>query len=335
MRIDQIIPAIRYGNEINNTVSILKKIIKSLGCGSDIFTETMQIEEKENIIYHMFMGSQAAKTIADLKAKKKVLFYHGTMPQEYFHNHLLNLQSCHEELQTLKDKFTWAFTTTKHHQQELHKAGVNRTLVLPPPVNLKKYDQDPDLQLIKTHEDDFTNILFVGQITPNKRLEDTISIFNYYHKKFNPKSRLFLIGSFSAHPGYCQKLLALIKDLVIKNVFLTGRVSFKQLLAYYRLSKIFLCMSENEGVYTPLIEAMYLKVPIIAFDRATVQEVLGGAGYLINDNDVRETARLLNRIVNDQSARKEIISRQSKRVTSFMPEKVFPLYRKAIIKAFD
>lgn len=348
MRIDQIIPALRYGNDISDAALVLQKIIKDLGCESDIFTEARQQEawvkdlsslgnERENIIYHMYMGSRAAKTLADLKSKRNVLFYHGMMPPEYFEKH--PEQTCllggREELKTLKNQFAVAFTTTKHLEQELRKAGYEQTMVLPLPVDLKKYDQEPDLQLMKAYEDDYTNLLFVGQLTPNKKLEDTISIFNYYHKKLNPKSRLFLVGSFSSHAWYCQKLLALIKELEIKNVFLTGRASFEKLLAYYRLSQVFICMSEYEGFSTQLIEAMYLKVPIIAFDRAAVPELMGGAGYLIKDKDVRETARLLDRLVNDRAQREEIISRQSERVTAFLPEKVFPLYREAIMGAFD
>lgn len=336
MRIDQITPTMRYGNDVSDAALVLQKIMKDLGCESDIFTEAMQIEERENIIYHMFMGSRAAKTLADIKSKRKVLFYHGMMPPEYFENHpeQIYLLGGREELKTLKDQFAFAFTTTKYLQEELHKVGYEQTMVLPLPIDLEKYDQEPDLQLMKAYEDDYTNLLFVGQITPNKKLEDTISVFNYYHKKLNPKSRLFLVGSFSSHSGYCQKLLTLIKELELKNVFLTGRASFRQLLSYYRLSQVFLCLSEYEGFSTPLIEAMYLKVPIIAFARAAVPEILGGSGYLINDKDVRETARLLDRIVNDQAKREEIISRQSERVTAFLPEKVFPLYRKAITEAF-
>ena len=337
MQIDQITPATWYDNDISNVILVLQKIMKDLGCESDIFTEAMQAEERENIIYHMFMGSRAAKTLALLESKRKVLFYHGIMPPEYFENHPLqiSLLGGREEIKTLKNSFAFAFTTTKYLEEELHQMGYEQTMVLPLPLDLKEYDQEPDLQLMKAYEDDYTNLLFVGQITPNKKLEDTISVFNYYHKKLNPKSRLFLVGSFSSHAGYCQKLLALIKELQVKNVFLTGRVSIKKLLAYYRLSRVFLSMSEYEGFSTPLIEAMYLKVPIIAFDRAAVPEILGGAGCLINDKDVRETARLLDWIVNDRAKREEIINRQSERVTDFLPEKVFPLYNKAIMEAFS
>lgn len=331
MRIDQIIPDLRYGNEISNAVVTLQKIIRDLGCGSDTYTETMQLEEKENIIYHMFIRSLTSKTLSGLKSQKKVLFYHGVVPPEL----KFDAQDWLEELRKVKDQFVSAFTTTKHLEQKLREAGYLQTIVLPPPVDLKEYDQEPDLKLLKTYEDEYTNVLFVGQIIPANKLENIISVFNYYHKKLNPKSRLFLVGSFSAHPQYCQKLLALIKELVIENVFLTGRVSFKQLLAYYRLSKVFLCMSEYEGFLIPLIEAMYLKVPVIISDPVAMQEVLGGSGCLIIDQEIRETARLLNSIVNDQAKREEIISLQTERLTGFLPENVFPLYRKAIVEAFN
>jgi len=349
MRVDQITPAIRDGEDISKAVLVLQKIIGDLGCETEIFTETRPKEprakvlelsslgnERENIIYHMYMGSQISKTLVDLKAKRKVLFYHGIIPPEYFENHpaRIHLLNGYEELKTLRDQFAVAITTTKFHERELQKAGYGQTMVLPLLVDLNEYDQEPDSHLMNEYDDNFTNILFVGRITPNKKLEDTILVFNYYHKKLNPKSRLFLVGSFSDHASYCQKLLTLIKELEIKNVFLTGRVSFKKLLAYYRLSKVFLCMSEYKGFSTPLIEAMYLKVPVIAFARSAVPEVLGGAGYLIDDKNVRETAKLLDRIVIDQAEREEIISRQWERVTAFSPERVFPLYRKAIMEAF-
>lgn len=336
MRVDQIIPARRYWNDISPIVSAAQQIINHLGFDSDILTEAMPAEERENIIYHMYVGSRPAETLAGFKAKRTVLFYHGIIPSEFFENHeaQTGLQKGAEQLKTLKNHFELAITTTRYLAEELHGAGFQQTVVLPPPPDTGKNQREPDRQLLRTYDDDYTNILFVGEITPNKKIEDTISIFNYYHKKYNPRSRLFLVGGFSAHPGYCQQLLDLIKELDIKNVCMTGRVSPAQLLAYYRLSRVFMCMSEYEGFSVPLVEAMHMKIPIIAFDRAAVPEILGGAGYLINEKDVRETARLLDRIVNDQTLREDIISGQTKRAAGFLPERVFPLYRQAIMQVF-
>lgn len=336
MQIDQIIPEMRYGYDISDIVLTMQKLLKDIGFKSDILTEAVQGGKRENIFYHMFTGSKASKTLAGLKANRKFLFYHGIAPPEYFKNHEVqaDLIRGRKDLKTMQNQFTFAFTTTSYLEKELHDAGYKRTAVLPLPLDLNEYDRQPHKRLLNKYQDDYTNILFTGQITPDKKLENTISIFNYYHKKYNPKSRLFLVGSFAAHPGYCQKLLALIKELDIKNVFLTGRVSFRQLLAYYRLSQVFLNMSEYEGFSIPLVESMYLKVPIIALNRAAVPEVLGGAGCLINDVDFRETARQLNRIVNDRAMREVIIRRQSERVTDFLPAKVLPSFRIVFREAY-
>lgn len=336
MLIDQIIPAMRYGYEIGGIVMALQRIIKDLGFKSDIFTETVRAGNKQNIIYHMYLGSRATKALNDLALTTKFLFYHGIIPPGYFQNQQVqaDLIRGHKELKSLKNRFSFALTTTNYLEKDLLEAGYTRTAVLPLPLYLEEYHQEPDIQLLDKYADDYTNILFVGQITPNKKLENTISAFNYYHKKYNPKSRLFLVGSFAAHPGYCQQLLYLIRELDINNVFLTGRVSFRQLLSYYRLSQVFLHMSEYEGFSIPLIEAMYFNVPIIALNRAAVPEVLGGAGCLVNDYDMRETAGLLDRIVNERATREEIISRQSERVTAFLPEKVLPMYRIVINEVY-
>lgn len=336
MEVDQIVPPRRYWNEISRQVLVLQQIINHLGFDSDILTETMPAQNRQNIIYHLYIGSRPAETLTDIKAKRTVLFYHGITPPEYFSNHEVQayLQRGIDQLGRLKNRFKLAIATNHFLAEELHRAGYGEVLVLPPPLDLRQYHQDPDRQLLKAYEDDYTNFLFVGEIIPGKKLEDTISVFNYYHKKLNPRSRLFLVGGFAAHPGYCQKLLALVNELDIKNVFMTGRVSLSELLAYYRLAKVFICLSEYEGFSTSLIEAMHLGVPVIAFDRAAVSETLGGAGYLINDRDVRETARLLDRTVNDQAMREEIISGQTNRAAAFLPDQVFPLYRRAIMQIY-
>lgn len=336
MRINQIIPSFRYWHDISDIVLALQKTIQDIGFESDIHTEEeSRYAKKANTIYHMSLGSQPAKALSHLKLRNKFLFYHGLAPPEFFAGHeaQAGLMEGPKILKELKNHFTFAYTITNYLESQLQTAGYQRTAVLPAPLDLRNYSRRPAVKILRKYEDDYTNIISAGQITPNKKLEDTISIFNYYHKKINPRSRLFLVGGFSACPGYCQKLLALIRELDIDNVIFTGRVPFRHLLAYYRLSRVFLMMSEYEGFSLPLIEAMYMEVPVIALNRAAVPEILGGAGCLIDDNDIQATARLLDRVVNDRGKRDEIISRQLKRVTGFMPEKVFPAYRIAIEEA--
>jgi glycosyltransferase involved in cell wall biosynthesis len=89
-------------------------------------------------------------------------------------------------------------------------------------------------------------------------------------------------------------------------------------------------MSEYEGTCTSLIEAMYLKVPVIAYHFGVAAEVLGEAGRLIRDKDIRETARLVDRLATGGQARERVLERQSARVAGFHPDQVFPKYQEVL-----
>lgn len=170
MRIDQLTPSKRYSDGISHIVVLLQKIIKDIGFNTSVLADTTQLEEREHIIYHMLLGSHPTKTLDEIKAKNIVLFYHGITPPEYYTNRPEQHQSLarQKELAALKKHFTYAFTTTKHLEKELHRAGYERTMVLPLPVDPKDYDQEPDARLMQKNTDDHTNLLFVGQITPDK-----------------------------------------------------------------------------------------------------------------------------------------------------------------------
>ena len=53
------------------------------------------------------------------------------------------------------------------------------------------------------------NLLFVGRMIPNKRIEDVIRWFHAYKRWFNPRSRLLLVGS---HGGF-ERYIAMLHQL--------------------------------------------------------------------------------------------------------------------------
>ena len=59
-------------------------------------------------------------------------------------------------------------------------------------------------------DDEWTNIVFVGRVIANKKIEDLIRFFHAYHTIFNPRSRLLLVG---AHSGF-ERYLASLHQLV-------------------------------------------------------------------------------------------------------------------------
>ena len=83
-----------------------------------------------------------------------------------------------------------------------------------------------------------------------------IETFYYYKKYINPKSRLILAGSYADVGKYHEKLELFARKLELTDVIFTGQIRFDEILAYYRLADVFLCMSEHEGFCVPLVEAM-------------------------------------------------------------------------------
>jgi glycosyltransferase involved in cell wall biosynthesis len=176
--------------------------------------------------------------------------------------------------------------------------------------------------------------MFLGRIAPNKKQEDVIKTFYYYKKYMDPKARLFLVGSYEGMEIYYNALKLLVEQLDLEDVYFTGKVPFDQILAYYRVSDAFLCMSEHEGFCVPLIESMVFKVPIIAYNSSAIPYTLGDAGILINQKDYIAAAELLNKVIYDEQLRNRLIENGSRRLEHFSYERTaeeFRSYMKEIL----
>jgi glycosyltransferase involved in cell wall biosynthesis len=80
-------------------------------------------------------------------------------------------------------------------------------------------------------------------------------------------------------------------------------------------------MSEHEGFCIPLLEAMYFDVPVIAFAAAGVPGTLDGAGVLFHKKDYPMVAEMVRALVEDQSLRDAVLTKQRKRLKDFEPSR--------------
>ena len=194
--------------------------------------------------------------------------------------------------------------------------------VVPILIPFEDYDKQPDAELVKQLQTGGKNIIFTGRIVPNKRQEDIIAAFYYYQKYYDDTARLHLVGNYVGFENYYQKLQDYVKRLGVRNVNFSGHVSFAQILAYYKASHLFLCMSDHEGFCVPLVEAMKFGIPIVAKDTTAIPETLGNAGILINDNSPQMLAGLINRILNDDGLKNQLICCGKERLQYFEHDKI-------------
>ena len=81
------------------------------------------------------------------------------------------------------------------------------------------------------------------------------------------------------------------------------------------------CQSEHEGFCVPLVEAMYFKIPIVAYDSTAVGETLGGSGICLEKKDPVETAGMMDYILTHEETRKKLILDQELRRKDFSYER--------------
>ena len=159
-------------------------------------------------------------------------------------------------------------------------------------------------------DDDWVNVLFVGRMIPNKRIEDLVRAFHAYKRWFNPRSRLLLVGS---HGGF-ERYLAMLHDFVARigaaDVHVLGHVTNEELTAYYEIADVFLCASEHEGFCVPLMEAFHMGVPVVAYAATAVPATMDGGGILYHRKDPMEIAALLAAVADDEGLREQVIASQ-------------------------
>jgi len=321
LNINQLLPNLSYGDAVSNSALGISRALSKIGIKNAIYAQHIhprmrryakpatKCPRNQPVIYHMSIGSDLAHSIPEFE-NTKIMIYHNITPPHFFtgYNPLIE-QLClygREQLASIKDYFDYAFADSEFNQHELIQLGYSNTAIVPLIFNFDEYRKTPSSDIIEKYkaDDGYVNLLFVGRIVPNKRQEDIIKVFYYYKKFINPKSRLFLVGSHNGMERYMHDLKALIESLHLTDVIFTGHVPFDQILAYYRIADLFICMSEHEGFCVPLVEAMFFDLPIIAYNSSAIASTLGSAGFLISEKkDYKAIAELIQIILDDQTIR--------------------------------
>lgn len=327
----------RLGDAIGNDMVEIRTILRDSGYSSEIFSRDIDpkmegvrdyrdykmFSSSENILllhYSIGLGPELLNFIKSLP-DKKILIYHNITPPQFFQGIDSTMEYYTmmglEELKQLRGIVEIALGDSEYNRKELEKLGFRESYILPIFVDLEKYNVLADKKIIDKYGDDQVNILFVGRIAPNKKIEDVIKSFYCYKKYINGQSRLLLVGDYSIESSYYQDLKSLIERLGIKDVNFAGHVSFEELVAYYRSADIFITMSEHEGFCVPLIESMYFDIPIVAYNSTAVPLTLGGSGILINEKNYPEIAEVLNLLIENQELRQKVIKKQRERLKDF------------------
>jgi glycosyltransferase involved in cell wall biosynthesis len=329
IRIHQVLATLGYGDAIGHEVLGIQRVLRAAGYESEIFVETadhrlepqtrdyrelVDFSHPDNLLLHHFsLGSKASRTAYALP-DRMALIYHNITPPEYFvgvHRTLARQTfRGRRELQAYADRCDLAMGDSEFNRQDLEALGFPRTAVLPVVPDFSHLDREPNWLVARDFDDGWTNIVFVGRVIANKKIEDLICWFHAYHTIFDPRSRLLLVGAQTGFERYVASLHQLVGRLDATHVHFVGHVSDEELVAFYDTADLFLCASEHEGFCVPIVEAFYTQVPVLAYAATAVPSTMDGAGVLFGNRDPLHVAMLMDEIISNAALRDRIVDGQ-------------------------
>jgi glycosyltransferase involved in cell wall biosynthesis len=342
MIINQWVPAAHRGDAIGDSARRVRELLRARGHQSELYALTIDEDLRGDVlpysdggarrgdvtIFHFALPSPLTDAFATLPGRK-VLQYHNITPASFFAAYdpqLFRLAALgRQELQSLAGRVDLALGDSEFNRQELEELGFSPTGVLPIAVNTSRITDAPRRPALeKILGDGLINILFVGRIVPNKRIDDHIRLAEMYKRYVDYYYRFIFVGRYDAVPSYFAQVQALITEfeMLPDRFWFTGPVPDEDLGAFYRWADAYVSLSEHEGFCVPLVEAMAADVPILAYAAGAVPETLGGAGLLFSPKDLEFAAETLGLLVYDRPVREAVLAGQRRRLQDFSIDRV-------------
>jgi glycosyltransferase involved in cell wall biosynthesis len=291
------------------------------------------LDREAILIYHHAIDWPLGEEILRRSKNKVVIKYHNVTPPEFYRNYVefyysycLRGVAATKRLAQVRVDRIWG--ASQFNNEEFIRLGVPREhcRVSPPIHHIDDLGRAPlDAIITGAYRGATPNILFVGAFRPNKGHFKAIEAFAAYRELSARPARLFFVGSFDPLlGGYVEELKHYARMLEVEDsMFLAPSVTLSQLRAYYSIASVFLCVSEHEGFCVPLVEAMFFRVPIVAWATTAVSETCGGCGIVFQDFDASELAKGIEECVENPAVSRTLARRGRERYEStFCPEAI-------------
>ena len=350
--IHQFVPSFVPRDAIGTHTRALRTLLHELGIESDLYVgeareagrgevrdylsyEGARPGQRTWLMYQLSTGSKVAEYLLN-RPEPKLVDYHNITPPEFFfpwEAHVgVELDHGRQQIPLLSGCTDLAFADSAYNEAELIEVGFPKTVVGPIFVDYDSFDQGVDTGLLDSLQSTRRggHWLFVGRIAPNKCQHEIVKAFAAYRRVYDNGARLTLVGGSSSH-AYLTAIKNYIQALGLDDaVTLTGNISQQALSAYYKAADVFVCLSEHEGFCVPLLEAIYNRLPVVAFDAAAVPETLGDGGLLLSDKSSVAVAAVVDRVVRDLSLREALTAAGQARLAAFSTERVREIWVDAL-----
>ncbi len=165
-------------------------------------------------------------------------------------------------------------------------------------------------------------ILYVGNIEPRKNILRLAQAFDYLVSsgRISEEVQLLIVGQ----KGWFYKdIFAGINALPNREkITFMGPVFGQNLAGIYQMARVMAYPSMFEGFGYPVLEAMRLGAPVLTSRVSSLPEAGGDAAFLIEPESIDDIASGLEKLINDESLREDLIQRGYKHAQRFTAEKM-------------
>jgi glycosyltransferase involved in cell wall biosynthesis len=338
--VHQLVHTLSYGDAISTEVLALQRVIVDAGYESQIFAihehpklkgrsapyKELELVNQADLILHYSLGSPLNQIYRSWTKGQRTLVYHNITPAKWYRS--VNKRVADDIESGLKDlpllcsvsNFIWA--DSEYNAGEIQSLGF-KAQVLELLVDPARWDQPRNEGIYSSVISSAgMQVLHVGRLAPNKKVEDVIKAFYFLVKYIDKDARLRLVGIDTDTELYSFSLRELANYLGIGYaVEFVGPLSDAEVRAMYEASDVYLCMSEHEGFCLPLIEAMHFCLPVVAYAAGAVPDTMGDAGVLVHEKKHAEIGALLARLAAPGDLRDKAINQGRERVKRFSYER--------------
>ncbi|OPY27213.1 MAG: D-inositol-3-phosphate glycosyltransferase [Methanocella sp. PtaU1.Bin125] len=164
-------------------------------------------------------------------------------------------------------------------------------------------------------------ILYPGGFDPRKNMENAARAFKILADE-GRHDNVDLVIACACDENARKTFASFLEETCIGGrVRLTGYVPEPELLWLYDHASVLFFPSLYEGFGLPVLEAMGRGVPVVAAGRASLPEIVGSAGLLVDPADPEEMAAALDRVLSDPALEGRLRDLSRKRSLRFSREK--------------
>lgn len=166
-------------------------------------------------------------------------------------------------------------------------------------------------------------VLYLGGFDQRKNLATLLQAFAHLRKALGDKYQLAIAGELPAQdtPFFPHPRRLAWEVGLEKGVIFIGWVSEEDKPALYSAATLFVFPSLYEGFGLPVLEAMACGTPVIASNAASLTEVVGDGGLLVEPQDVDALAEAMIAVLTDSRLRASLRQRGLEQARRFSWER--------------